>query len=496
MSEALDTAAAPAARVMPPPLTKATLVLAAMCFVLGALIALIGLSTPPWMDEFNTYVTTEHGHSLHTFFDYVLRGQHPLGFEGPIYLAQALGVTDLIALRLYNLWGVALALGAVWISYKRGALTAVQAAVIVALYASSTNFMSYFGSLRPYFLVFSSSIAVALAWRLVLLHGWRTALLLWCGALAIFTNLHYFATIFGGLLTAGLLVERLVARDRNGAIAIAAVSTLAASPALVLGILQSNSTIDSGTLYYFTPGVLAGLAAIGAAAGAAIAMNAPAALCALWGGYLALRRRAEIDALALLGLAVLFFALMLGAHLFKPLLYDRYLIAASGAILVAVAILGAGGAAHRLAAPAICVFALLVQAWTLFFAPKLVGWEQTAEVVAQFVQDCPGTQVYTVPYARVSNGPIWSTPLNPTEIEARRFGYRYYAARHHFPIHDLAPGASIGASGGCKAVIWIEHFWPDTPPERLLSNLRIYNKGPAFFTQIGSGVVVTVEPKR
>lgn len=490
MSDALSPAAAPAARALP--LTAATLALATACVVLGGFMALLGLSTPPWMDEFNTYVTTMRGHSVQTFFDYVLRGQHPLGFEGPIYLAQQLGVTDLPALRLYNLVGVALTFGAVWISYRRQALTAAQAAVVLALYASSVNFTSYFGSLRPYFLVFSASIAAALAWRLMWQAGWRNALWLWCGALAIFTNLHYFATIFGGVLTLGLIVPRLLARDAKGAMAIGAVSALAASPALVLGALQSASTIDSGTLYYFTPGVLAGLGAIGTAIGAAAAANLPAAASALWGSYSALRRRTQRDALGLLALATLFFALMLGAHLFKPLLYDRYLIAASGAILVPLAVLGAGPSAHRFAAPTICAFGLLVQGWMLFFAPRLVGWEQSAEIVAQAVQVCPTTQVYDVPYARVSNGPIWTTPLNPTEVEARRFGYRYYAARHHFTTQDIAPGASIGPSGACPSVIWIEHFWPDTPPEKLLSNLRIYNKGPALFTQIGSGVVVTV----
>jgi hypothetical protein len=446
------------------------------------------------MDEFNTYVTTIRGHSLGTFFEYVLRGQHPLAFEGPLYLFQALGVTDLIALRLYNLFGVALTLGAVWIAYRRNALTALQAAIVIALYVSSLAFLAYFGSLRPYFLVFSASIAVALAWRLSVLHGWRKCLWLWCGALAIFVNLHYFATIFGGLLTAALLLRQVIKRD-NGAVPIAAVSTLAAAPALIVGALQSTSTIESGTLYYFTPGVMSGLEAISKATGAALALNVPLGIGALWGGYRAIKSRTDLDMLLLLGVVLAFFAIMLCAHLVKPLLFDRYLFAAAGAIMLPAVVLSTGAGLPRLLTPAICAYALLVQSWALLFAPKWVGWEQSAERVAEFVAKCPTTQVYTVPYARVANGPIWSTPLNPTETEARRFGYRYYASRHHFVTHELSPGASIGQSGDCLSVIWIEHFWPTTAPKLLLFNLRIHNTAPAYFAQIGSGVVVTIGPK-
>jgi hypothetical protein len=186
---------------------------------------------------------------------------------------------------------------------------------------------------------------------------------------------------------------------------------------------------------------------------------------------------------------------MLGAHLLKPLLYDRYLYAAAGAIMIPAAVLATGPGVRRFLPPVICAYALLAQGWTLFFAPRLAGWEHSAGMVADLAEQCPTTKVYTVPYARVANGPIWTTPLNPTEIEARKFGYRYYADRHHFTFEQLSPGASIGASGDCPSVIWIEHFWPKSAPQVLLYNLRISNKGPTYFAQIGSGVVVTIGPK-
>jgi hypothetical protein len=470
----------------PPPAARASVGLAALCLVFGVALAMGALSSPPWQDEFNTYVTTR-AHSLHTFFEHVLRGQHPLLFEGPIYLLQRAGVTDIAALRLLNFLGVPLVLVALWISHKRGVMDLAQAAVAIGLYASSNNLLFYLDALRPYFLVFSASIAAALAWRLIVRQGREKTLWLWFGALAVLVNLHYFATIFGGLLTLGLIAHYLRLRDWRGAVIIAATGLLAAAPALVTGALQSRETLDGGTLYYFAPGASMAFGAFGAAALAAIAYNLPALLATLAG----LRTpRAFAPELALIGIVVMFFALLLIAHLIRPMLFDRYLIAAAGAILIPVAIMAPP--AHRLTAPAICVFAIGVQVWALAFAPRFVGWTDSAEMVAAITQSCAQSQVYTVPYARVSNGPIWETPLNPTEIEARRYGYDYYAARHHFTVRELRPGDSVSASGKCPSIIWIEHFWPATPPAYLLYNLKLYNSAPARFTQIGSGVVVAV----
>lgn len=475
----------------PPPPREARVLagLAALCLLLGVFVAMGVLSSPPWMDEFNTYATTRGYHSLHTFFEYVLRGQHPLLFEGPVYLLQRAGVTDIAALRWLNFLGLPLVLFALWISWRRDALSLAQGATVIALYASSQNFLFYLDSLRPYFLVFSASIAAALAWRLVVRQGLARTLWLWFGAVAIFANLHYFATIFAGLMTAALIAHRLSAKDLPGAIKIAGVSLLAAFPALVLGLLQSRETLGGGLLYYFPPGVLAALGAFYGAAAAALAANAPALLGAF---YIAREPRGFKPEMALIGIVAVFFALLLIAHLIKPMLFDRYLIAAAGGILVPFAIMAPH--AHRLAAPAICVFAIGVVLWSSAFSQRLVGWTQSAEMIEGMTQSCAQSQVYTVPYARVANGPIWETPLNPTETEARRYGYGYYAARHHFTVHELKPGDSVGASGACPSIIWIEHFWPDTPSASLLYNLKLYNSGPARFTQIGSGVVVAVGP--
>jgi hypothetical protein len=479
--------------------------LSGLVLAMGLLMALSTLSRGPWMDEFNTLVTTLRGNSLDVFFAHAMRGQHPLLYEGAIYIAQALGVTDIAALRLLNLVGVPLAVGAVWASYRNGALTLAQAATVVALYASSVNFLTYFAFVRPYFLVFSASIAVSLAWRVMMRPvadgAGARALAFWGVTLAIFVNLHFFATILGGCLTLGLLVDRWLRNAWRDAFLIAAVSLVAAAPALIMGALEARYTIGAGVLYYFPPDIQFALSAVLRAIVAGFADNVVAVGCAIAAALFLWERpaawRDARDPIILCGVVAFYLGLLLAANALKPMILDRYLIAASGGVLVPVAVLSAGRMAPKYAPIAVCLVALLVQDYDLAYNRLgWTGWNPSSGAIAQKVRDCPSTAVYAVAYARVTDLPIATTPLNPTEIEARRYGYRYYAAKYHFSYQELAPGAVVGAGKTCPAVIWIEHFWPDgrMSAEDLLANLELRAAGPADFDQIGSGVLVTVAP--
>lgn len=487
---------APATRA-PALLENAPIVLAGLVFAFGLAIALSNLSNGPWMDEFNTLVTTLRGHSPAVFFEHVVRGQHPLLYEGVVYLVQAAGVTDIAGLRLINLLGLPLVFGAVWISVRRGALTLAQAAVVIALYGSSGNLLSYLASIRPYFLMFSASIAVVLMWRLMLRAEPRGApLALWGGALAVLVNVHYFGTIFGGVLTLALLIDRLARKQVREALVISAVSGLAASPAIILGLLQYSYTSSGGVLYYYPAGLDYALLSFSNASWAAIAGNFVAGACAIVALIAAFRQKALIrdypDILALAAAGLAFSLLLLAMHQIKPMIYDRYLIAASGALLVGVAVLSAGPAAPRYAPFAVIAFAFVVQANFLASRQGAFNWSASAEQVRNIVRNCPSATVYGVPYARVNNGAIWTTPLNPTESEARSYGYRYYARQLGFAVTaDLAPGDVIAAPGACPAVVWIEHFWPgEKTAAELLAKLQLTAPADAYFGQVGSGILL------
>lgn len=477
---------------------RVALALAALVFAFGLFIALGGLTSGPWMDEFNTLVTTLRGHSPAVFFEHVVRGQHPLGYEGLVYLAQAAGVTDIAGVRLINLIGAPLVFGALWISWRRGALSLAQAAVVIALYGSSGDFLSYLSSIRPYFLMFSASIAAVLIWRLM----WRAApgaapLRAWGGALAVLVNVHYFGTIFGGLLTLALLIERLARKQPRDALIVAGVSALAAAPALVLGALQYGYTSGGGVLYYYPAGAAYALEAFRDAGFAAMSANYIVAASAFVACVIIAFRYKTLlsrysDVLALAATLLAFCLLMLSLHLIKPMIYARYLMAAAGGIVVGAAVLGGGRAAIKYSAIAICLFALFVQTGYLTSSRSAFNWNTSAEQVASIVKNCPTATVYGVPYARVNNGDIETTPLNPTESEARSYGYRYYARTLGFEVTaDLTPGDVIKAPGVCPAVVWIEHFWPPekSVPE-LLAKLRLTAPADAYMGQVGSGVLV------
>jgi hypothetical protein len=178
------------------------------------------------------------------------------------------------------------------------------------------------------------------------------------------------------------------------------------------------------------------------------------------------------------------------------MLFERYLTGIAGAVLILITLL-ASALWPTLAAVTICLFALGAQAYAAHQDQGWWGWKQTAVSIQRVVQLCPTTQVYAVPYARVSNGPIATTPLNPTEIEARSYGYRFYAARYGFTVKELAPGDVVAAKAPCPALIWIEHFWPnENGAAALLAPLELSAAGRATYSKIGTGAVVTVYAPR
>ncbi|MGE3302202.1 MAG: hypothetical protein AB7M12_03740 [Hyphomonadaceae bacterium] len=500
---ALETPGRAAPRLPAAAWDWAALSLAAITLFAALAIALARLDAGPWMDEFNTIVTTLQGFSIRDYLDRALRGQHPALYEGLVYLAQNAGLTSIAALRLLNLLGAPIVLATAWSAWRCGAVSPAQVAIVVALYASSANFVNYAPAVRPYFLMYSASIAAALAWRTLARDGAaKRALIFWGLSLFVFANVHYFATILGGLMTIAALVAPLRTRRWRDATRIAGVSLLAAAPALLMGLAQAGYTTTAGVLYYYPAGLAFALKTAQAAIAAAFAANWPAALLALALPVLPRLRRAPssaaADGWALWAIALSFFALVIALHLIKPMIWERYLMAAAGAILVGAALLAGDSRGPRWVAPLVCLYALFALFATAKASPPAAGWSISAAEVARRAQTCRDTRVLAVPYARVSNGPVWSTPLNPTEIEARNYGYRYYARRYGFSFTELKPRDRVAPpSGPCPTLIWIEHFWAGEPTaQALLRNLEIDGPPSAVYERIGSGVIVTAPPAR
>src|SRR5262249_49105381 len=132
--------------------------------------------------------------------------------------------------------------------YRLKAISSSQAVILLALFASSSIFTEYFAELRGYFLLYSASISVGLLWCVLMQlietgsSPPRSMIAIWGLCLAIYVNLHYFATILGGLLTITLLFSLAVRRFLRPMFALASVSVIAASPAIILWTLQVFST--------------------------------------------------------------------------------------------------------------------------------------------------------------------------------------------------------------------------------------------------------------
>jgi hypothetical protein len=453
--------------------------LAAAVLVVGLAAGIAVLGRGIWLDEFAEIYTSRYGSSFWDFLQNLSEDIHPLLHYLILYLAKQFGITDIKFLRLLNILGVPLVLWSLWWAWKQEkkaatpgtapGLIASQAFAILALYASSALFLNYFAEARCYFLGISASIATALVWRVLMMRegweggaGWRY--LAWGLSLAILVNLHYFATFFGGLLTIALLIRHVALGKWGRALAIALISALAASPSLVMGTFQLLRQLEvefNNTAWVTTTSrealsiyldVLYGAAGYNIAAGVAILVAALAVLKrrrqrrigASWQGQGAATELPSLltgrDAILLLVTAA-FFGILFVANIWNPLIIDRYLFAGCGPITVLIGLAAAGPSAPRLAVPAICIFALVLQVRGArdgdFDRP---GWAASAAAVADAIKACPDTKVYAYPF--------W---------DEARFGQTYYAERYGFSFTAVAAGDSVPRQDKCPNIVWIEH---------------------------------------
>lgn len=476
---------------------RAEIALAGAVVLVGLIGALSTLGRGAWLDEFWTLASSPPGMSGAEFLDVMSREVHPILHYGMAYVAQAAGVTDLAALRAMNLLGVPVALAAIWFARRQGAVTTTQACLVAALYASSALFLDYFAELRAYFLIHSFSVAATLLWVAMARDveaGRRTGLgvlIAWGLSLAVLVNLHYFATLLGGVMTAALLLAmQLRKRGLRDLIALAAVSAAAASPAVLMALVHASHS-DEGIVSWVQTGRIDGAFVILDLVWTALAHNIVAAGCAVPAVLVAVERRAlwrdHQPEILLTGVLVVFFGILFVLNVARPIIVDRYLIASSGPALVVVAMLAGGASAPRWAAAAACLFALLTQARNLYAGTyEKEGWRESASLVADLAAACPTTRVYLAPIL----------DLEPSSmlVTVKRFGLRYYADELGFPAEEAGPGDVIVTDGVCPAVVWTEHMLHlgTTRASELLDAAELEWSGAAELIPSGTGAVMLV----
>jgi hypothetical protein len=476
--------------------------LAGLVGLFGISIALMTLRRGVWMDEFGTIAMTTSDTSLREFLHLMTRDVQPILYYGVVYLLQSAGVTDVALLRSINVLGLPLVIFAVAYGIRHKSINLSQALIVWVLFASAPLFFEYFAELRPYFLVYAASIAISILWYVLMRHiearqhVSATMIAIWGAYLAILVNLHYFATFFGGMLTATLLIRLAIRRLWSQALVIGGVSLAVAAPALVLVALQV-SLMPKGLMAWIKTSPILSIKMcvwmVKDGAGRNLAAVASAVVTCL---FILEDQRKWVElrtAVILLSMVALFFAaLVLANAITTPLIEYRYLIAGAGAVTFAVTILAASSGAPLWLPAAVSAFALLQQAQTLRSNLGIDerGWLPSVRAVAQLASECPTTKIFAYPAYNHTSG------LNDIDIglKINPVSYGYYAKKFHFSYEDLRPGATIVASGPCPSVIWIEHLPPffTADAEQVLNEFQISTIGVAELKRYGSGILIIV----
>jgi hypothetical protein len=464
-------------------------VLACAAFVLGLVAGILLLGRGAWLDEFWTLASTRPEQDWSEFWAVMAHEVHPPLHYLLIQLAQKLGLSDLASLRALNVLGLPLVFVSMWHANQRKALTLSQSCALTAIYAASPMFLDMLAELRAYFLLYSASISVTVLAR-TLMHvddrgeqwDWRT-LLLWGVSLAIFVNLHYFATLMGGLLTLAVILIR----RRQNILPFLFVSAVAAGPALGFFVLQRLSAGPDITSWIATGRIDAVLVILdqtwAAGAGNIVAFGVAVSIL-----LLAIESRESWrivrDPLILAATLAVFFTFLTLANAVRPIVIDRYLIAGGGFLATALALLAAGPQAPRWSVVGICVFALLSQARVIYTgAYDRNGWADSAAGAAMLVSECPTTRVYTQPAG--------AAPPEGMFAKASRYGLGYYAERYGLETQELAAGDTVPLPGECPNLIWLEHILDPVPDlEALRAETMLEFTGRIDLVRVGSGVLI------
>jgi hypothetical protein len=211
------------------------------------------------------------------------------------------------------------------------------------------------------------------------------------------------------------------------------------------------------------------------------------------------KRSPEAGALALLVVGTVLAAIgLVGLHLLRPILIEKYLMAIVAAVSVGLALaagrlLEALSPRARIAALAAALgAAVLALAHNVPLAAERVSWLSTGHAIAEEVARCPGTVVHTDPYW---NDEVMAM-LPRDNAQVVPFAYRYVADSFGF---RLAPPGSRAVAAACPTVFWGEHDSKGRFDAAAVGN-RLREQGFGVegmdFRRIGDGWIAVVPPRR
>ena len=438
---------------------------AAMLALLTAALAWTALHRGPWYDEFYTqYVTRPDlpwGQALTGSW---LADNHPPLFY--ILMRATAWLGGIETHRLANLAVGAATVTGGWIAIRREPRLHAAGAVLVLLIAANPWTLHAGSELRSYFLslCLGSLLGLCLAaiWLNPSAGRGREAVY----ALAVLTafNVHIVTTLLCGALITPFVGLALLRRDRQRLRALLPAPIAAGVVFLSVTWFQLPHWEQNTRVFWLPSGFDAARWAITAATERALLANPLVLIGGAAGAALLLRdslraRRASGEAEVALMIAagtMLGFVLLAGIQIIRPIVLEKYLTAAVGALCMLMAI-GCGRlltALSRRAEAALLVAAFAASCLALYGnareAAARTSWLGSGRAVADVTARCPDARVHTAPFW---NADVMAMPpADNRRVPA--WAYRQVAERLGFRIEAAR---SRALSRMCPNLFWGEH---------------------------------------
>jgi hypothetical protein len=373
--------------------------------------------------------------------------------------------------RLINVVFLGLALGGgIAVVRRQPALHRLSAAYLIVL-ASQGLGVRYVVDYRSYFLSLAAMAVLVLA--IVVVHCGTAQLrrgqtaALWAATIVAF-NVHITTSILAAATLVPFLGWYLGQRDFDRFWRLALPALAGGLVFSAISLLQMKHWLGNTTTFWLPAGLSAARWALemtmlrAAQANAGLLFAGAAGLVLLTIG--AIRNRSidqRLGAAILLGIGtVLATAIVVAIHLWRPFVYERYLLGyipliAMGLALGSDAVFDRLGSRWTAALLAICVAFGLVSVWRAAVDARWSGsWAESAAMVGRMAGECPGTIIHT---NEAWNRDVLDMP--PADNRAvLPMAYAMMAQRYGFRVEQPQ---SRRLAAGCHTLFWAEIVRPE-----------------------------------
>ena len=448
---------------------RAGFVILLLLFVTAAGFAIIGRG--PWYDEFYSFYMVRPDVSVATLAPAWMRDNHPPVFYALAWLwarlLEMLGLGHTVELlRTVNcaILGIAL-VAALRVARSDPWFRAMAWYYALALAALFTA-LDRIDQLRSYFLsLVLTALVLPLLAQCLRKGGAQPRPIMLGVVLMLAFTVHLVTTVIVLGLVGATITQLILVRRRPEAWRLATIAAIVLVPFALFMAAQMTTIVANTTTFWIPPGPDAARWAIEQELSGATTANPLLAFCALagtmmigigaWRGHTRYREPLTLIVTFVAG-TVLALALLIVAHLHRPMLITRYLVALDPIVAMVVAITAAHAVQRLPLRVQRTVDAVLLLATAPILLVNLAGtvrqwsWNGTTTIIARQVHQCADTRVFADLHW---NGEVLnSAPRDNRDVLP--FAYAMIARRHGFA---LSGAGSRALSATCPNLFWTEH---------------------------------------